>query len=337
MLGLYSGWISRWEAALAELDQNRVVRPFDWGLEWLGLAGEQDPLEAVAHYSEGSVRESEAYFNHGGLGEWRVEGTTVAFSSPVTSPYPENNTVYAEYFEAENHQGRAVLVIPQWNADAQSHLNLCRMLRRIGLSALRLSMAYHHRRTPHEEKRADYHVSANVGRTIHATRQSVLDARCCLDWLEQKGYSRIGILGTSLGSCVALLTAAHDARPKAAVFNHVSLHFADVVCTGVSCRHIQETLLPNVAQADLRRCWSAISPASFLGRLGDRDLASLLVWGNHDTTFRPEYSKLAMDAFRNGGLKHEVFRLPCGHYTTAKFPFSWMDGWAICRFLHKLL
>ena len=64
---------------------------------------------------------------------------------------------------------------------------------------------------------------------------------------------------------------------------------------------------------------------------------TLLIWGCYDTTFRPEYSQLALEAFRKLRLPHEALRLPCGHYTTAKFPFSWMDGWAMCRFLYKVL
>ena len=31
-------------------------------------------------------------------------------------------------------------------------------------------------------------------------------------------------------------------------------------------------------------------------------------------------------------LRHEIFELPCGHYTTGQFPFKLMDGLAMCRF-----
>ncbi len=32
------------------------------------------------------------------------------------------------------------------------------------------------------------------------------------------------------------------------------------------------------------------------------------------------------DRFKQLAIEHEVFELPCGHYTTAKFPFNSMDG-----------
>ena len=51
----------------------------------------------------------------------------------------------------------------------------------MGVSALRLSLPYHDVRMPPELTRADYIVSANVGRTAQVNRQAVLDA-----WIHPK-------------------------------------------------------------------------------------------------------------------------------------------------------
>jgi hypothetical protein len=320
--------MSRWEASLANADTNRVARPFEWGLDWLGLdPGGGDP----------AVARSDLFFAAPPRVEFRLEGRTLSFESHIESPHPENNTVHAEYFRSPESRGRAVLVIPQWNSDDASHIGLCRLLNRAGLSALRLSNAYHHRRKPPHLERADYHVSSNLGRTLQATRQSAIDARSCLDWLESRGYTRLGVLGSSLGSCVALLAVAHDPRPVAAVFNHVSAWFGDVVWSGVSCRHIRRTLDGVVTQADLRRFWAPISPASYMHRLRDRNVRTLLIWADRDTTFLPEYSQLALGMFRDQAIPHREVRLPCGHYTLAKFPFNWWDGLAMTRFLRSTL
>ena len=72
---------------------------------------------------------------------------------------------------------------------------------------------------PPELQRADYAVSSNVARTVHATRQAVIDVRSAADWLEQQGYESIGLVGTSLGSCYAFLASTHDSRLKVNVFN----------------------------------------------------------------------------------------------------------------------
>ncbi len=337
MAALYSRWMSRWESRLAAADRRRVPHPFEWGLDWLGLDAGGSPEVALARFAAQASADSESFYRHRPEREFQLEGATLRFPSDIETPYPENNTVWAEFFPSPRSGARAVLVIPQWNSDDESHIGLCRLLNRMGLTALRLSKAYHHRRKPPHLERADFHVSANLGRTIHAFRQSVLDARACLDWLGSRGYRELGVLGTSLGSCVALLTAAHDSRVKAAVFNHVSMHVADVVMTGVSCTHVRQTLEGRVTQDDLRRYWSPISPASYLERLRRGGSRNLLIWGGHDTTFRPEYSRLALDAFRELGIDHRAVRLPCGHYTTGKFPFNWWDGLTMASFLRRNL
>ena len=65
-------------------------------------------------------------------------------------------------------------------------------------------------RSAPELARADYIVSSNIVRTVQVCRQAVLDARRAVQWLHSQGYEHIGVVGTSLGSCLAMLTAAHE-------------------------------------------------------------------------------------------------------------------------------
>ena len=44
-----------------------------------------------------------------------------------------------------------------------------------------------------------------------------------------------------------------------------------------------------------------------------------------------------MRAFRELGIPHEVAVLRCGHYSTGKAPFKFVDGWILTRFLKKAL
>jgi len=74
-----------------------------------------------------------------------------------------------------------------------------------------------------------------------------------------------------------------------------------------------------------------------MNRMPGRDLKSLLVWASHDSTFLPVYSQQVLRNFREMRLTHQVFNLPCGHYTTGQFPFNLMDGLAMCRFAARHL
>ncbi len=182
-----------------------------------------------------------------------------------------------------------MLVLPQWNADPGGHVGLCRLLAWSGMSALRLSLPYHDRRMPPELHRADYIVSANVARTVQVCRQAVLDARRAIAWLHRQGYDRIGILGTSLGSCLALLTTAHEPLIRAEALNHISPYFADVVWRGMSTRHVREGLDGHIELDLLRALWKPISPRWYLERLRDRQ--TLLVYARYDLTFPVDLSR----------------------------------------------
>ena len=200
---------------------------------------------------------------------------------------------------------------------------------------MRLSLPYHDQRMPPELHRADYIVSANIARTVQVCRQAVLDARRAIAWLALQGYDRIGILGTSLGSCLALLTTAHEPLIRAEALNHISPQFADVVWRGLSTRHVRDGLDGHIELDLLRTLWKPISPQWYLERLRGRK--TLLVYARYDLTFPVDLSEDLVRAFREGGIPHEVAVLRCGHYSTGKAPFKFVDGWILTRFLKNAL
>ena len=226
-------------------------------------------------------------------------------------------------------------MLPQWNAGPDGHVGLCRLLNRFGLSALRLTLPYHDARRPAELNRADYIVSANVGRTVQACRQAVMDARRAIGWLASQGYDRIGILGTSLGSCLSLLTAAHEPRIRAQALNHISPYFADVVWRGLSTTHVRAALEGSVSLDRLRQMWLPISPQVYLDRIKDKK--TLLVYAKYDLTFPVDLSRELVGEFQRRGIPHELAVLPCGHYSTGVTPFKFLDGFVLARFLDRNL
>jgi len=211
----------------------------------------------------------------------------------------------------------------------------------MGVSALRLSMPYHDIRRPAELERSDYAVSANIGRTLMACRQAVVDIRCCLDWLEEQGYEHFGVLGTSLGSCYAFLASAHDPRLRVNAFNHASTAFGDVTWAGQSTRHVRQALEEaGLTQDRVRALWAAASPCYYFDKIASTEAAGdqkkvLVVYADYDLTFPKEYSLKVVEAFRQSGLDFEVRVLPCGHYTTGETPYKFIDGWYLGSFVHR--
>ena len=340
----YERWIRARENELCFRATNRVVRRFDWGVEWAeGWPCTQrvpkngdTPEDYVVKLNRLALRDSDDFFAYTPPRDFQLRDGMLRFTSPVATPYPENNIVHGQWFPAPGSK-KAVVLLPHWNAPADGHNALCRGLRRLGISALRLSLPYHDYRMPPELQRADYAVSANVCRTIDATRQAVIDVRCCFDWLEQQGFERMGIVGTSLGSSYACLASAHDERIALNVFNHCSTYVADVVWTGLSTQHIRQSLEEHIDRDRLRQAWIAISPISYLEKFAAKKKKSLFIYAAYDSTFLPEYSREIVGRIKEHGVDHKVVVLPCGHYTLGQTPFQYLDGYHICSFVKRHL
>lgn len=338
-----------WERRLASVTKDRVVRGFDWGLDWLPPRGQSHaaPETVLLDWVADVMGDTDRFFKAAPLFDarftpsrpsvWGEQGT-LTFPSAYETPDESNNTVCARYFRARQTPGaprRAVVVLPQWNADPGGHTGLCRLLAYSGMSALRLSLPYHDERMPPYLHRADFIVSANIARTVQVCRQAVLDARRAVQWLSREGYERIGILGSSLGSCLALLTAAHEPLISAQALNHISPYFADVVWHGLSTAHVRAGLEGHIDLDLLRKLWMPISPQAYLDRVKRKK--TLLVYARYDLTFPVDLSRALVEEFRARAIPHELSVLPCGHYSTGQAPFKFFDGFVLTRFLRRSL
>ena len=264
------------------------------------------------------------------------------FTSAVRTQYPENDQVNARWYPAPESKPQAgkpkqaIIVMPQWNADAISHNALCEIANRCGVSALRLSKPYHDIRRPAELERSDYAMSANVGRTISACRQAVVDIRSCMDWLETQGYTQFGVLGTSLGSCYAFIAAAHDPRLRVCAFNHASTWFGDVVWEGQSTRHVRAGLeQAGLTQDQVRQLFLAISPMAYMERFAATPKRVLVVHATYDLTFPLHLSLDVLENFRRLRIDFVSKVLPCGHYTSGETPYKYIDGWYLGSFMYQ--
>jgi dienelactone hydrolase len=289
------------------------------------------------------MKRSEDFYALPRITDYQLNGERLTWTSAVKTPSIENNKVHARFFpatvERKDKRRPAVLLLPQWNAQPESHVELCRVLNRFGISALRLTLPYHEARRPPELERADYLVSPNIGRSLQSMRQAVLDTRAAITWLiEQQGYGPVGIMGTSIGSCVAFLAYAHDERIAMGVFNHVSGYVADVVWHGITTRHVRAGLDEAVTLDELRQYWLPISPLPYIARLKNiRPRPMRFIVARYDLSFPAELTRDVIEEVRRHDVPLDVAWLPCGHYTSGEKPWVYLDGWKIASFFKKHL
>ena len=92
MRTLYARWMYDWEDRLCSVSTNRVVRPFDWGLEWtrqLPLApapADQDPYTYLNSFNDAALAAPEAFFNYETPRDFRMEGNLLRFTTAAPSP-----------------------------------------------------------------------------------------------------------------------------------------------------------------------------------------------------------------------------------------------------------
>lgn len=338
---LWRNYMHKRERWYHQRDNNRLVRPFDWGLSFiLDHVNGDDPRDLLRRHTARILNSSEEFYALPPIKDYRLEGDQLTWTSSIDTPSPENNLAHARYFPAKIKNGNppraGVVVLPQWNAQPESHVEACRIFNFIGMSALRLTLPYHLERKPADLERADHLVSTNVGRTIQSMRQAVLDTRAAVRWLKTQGCERVGILGTSVGSCIAFLAFAHEPDLDAGAFNHVSGYVADVVWHGLSTNHVRAGFADHVSLDELREYWSPISPLPFMAKLpplGHRPMRFIIA--KYDLTFPIELSHHAVTEARRHSLPLDLVWLPCGHYTTAEMPWKAIDAWKIATFFRK--
>ena len=127
---------------------------------------------------------------------------------------PENLRVHGRLYRAKGVKPRAAVVFAHGFADESLDLPArflpAARLARMGLAVAFLSLPWHGPRKPAAARfHGEYFLSADLARTLESMLQAVSDVRSIVAWLKRDlGVIRVGVMGGSLGGCVATLTAA---------------------------------------------------------------------------------------------------------------------------------
>ena len=113
-----------WERRLAAIDTNRIVRPFEWGLEWLepdpARDAIADPLSRILAFARDAGANSDRFFEAPTQRTFERRGEELRFASALTSSIASNDVVVGRVFDGRPrgaaHPKRAIVVLPQWNS-----------------------------------------------------------------------------------------------------------------------------------------------------------------------------------------------------------------------------
>ena len=340
----YAKTIQRYEQMRFDQEPKRRTLPFAWGIEHLGGdAADPRPDKFFERYVADAVACSDDWYAVEPATDYALADGVLTFSSAIESPWPENDRVHAQFFPVSGRsqngtRGPAVVVLAQWNAKWHEQQNVCLWLNKLGLTAVKISLPYHDRRAIPGHPRADHLVGPNIGLTMQANRQAVLDVRRTLRWLEQEGYGPLGILGTSIGSAIGFVAMCHEPAVEAAAYIHASTYYGAVVATGLTTRTVWGPIsAAGITPDELRHYWSPISPYPYIARLPETKKKILLITAKYDPTFWPEHTEELVSKLRGEAVEFDRLSLPCGHYSLGVKPFSWVAGHRFGKFLQRAL
>jgi hypothetical protein len=214
------------------------------------------------------------------------------------------------------------VILPHWNGRLEEYDLLARCLGLLGISSVVLALPYHGLRNVEGSRISDRFLSPNLGMTIRSVRQAAMDTIDVLDWLARSGYRRLGLVGASLGSCVAGIVAAHYPAVTMTSLLLSAGDFAEVVWTGRATRHIRQSLERHVTLADLQPAWAIISTQTYASKLRRSGHRMQMICASRDTVVLPYLSERFIAELRAIDTDLSIGTLPCGHYTLSMFPYN---------------
>jgi dienelactone hydrolase len=244
------------------------------------------------------------------------------FPSPVESPHPENNTVYAEYYVPRGKGPfPGVIILDITGGDQSLSRGIATYLAQHQIAGLFVQMAYYGpRRPPGSNLRL---LSPDLAHTMAAVRQTVLDLRVAAAWLESRpeiDAKRLGILGTSLGSFMAALTAEMEPKLGRVAILLGGGGFADGYYDHPLAKpywQVFEAL--GGSKEKIAKLLAPIDPLTCAANLKQRKV--LMLAARRDEIVPPKMA----EALWNAAGRPKIVWYDCGHYTALMYLADGLD------------
>lgn len=256
---------------------------------------------------------------------WGTE-TLLRFPSPVKSPWPANDMVWAHLLVPRSAEGRkvpAVLVLPVMAApNVWIETRFTERFVRDGLVVMWVEMPTQFHRRPHPSMPSGQVFLGRTPKRLAANfRQSVLDARRALDVLAgrpETDPARITLFGISLGALVGSAVYSVDPRPRHAVFLMGGADFPTLARNGSLSGPFARKM--GIRIEELKAAWAGLDPLEYKARNAGKP--ALLINVRSDTVVPRANALLLAAAFP---AARQVW-LPLGHYS-AILHLVWLPRW----------
>jgi dienelactone hydrolase len=239
----------------------------------------------------------------------------IAFTSPVETRWPENNTCYGYHLRVGGGRPHpAMLILHGWGRKSLA-IEFWRTglgFARHGIESLFLVMPFHLRRAPPGSWSGEYMISGDVVRTAECFQQTVAEVRAILPWLRARS-PRVGFFGMSLGGIIGHL--AMTVEPFAAGVTMLAAgNSAGVTWEGRMTRYVRRDIeRAGIDRPELEKIWAVTNPTLLARHNKVKNL--MMMAGKFDEIVLPKFTLELWEALGRPPLRW----YPCAHYTSTFF------------------
>lgn len=252
--------------------------------------------------------------------------TVLRFPSPVKSPWPRNDVVWAHLMvphSPASPKAPAVLVLPVMAApNVWIETRFANRFARDGFVVMWLEMPTQFHRRPDPSEPSGQVFLARTPRQLAANfRQSVLDARRAIGVLAARpevAPDRIALFGISLGAIVSSVVYTVDSRPRFAALLLGGAGFPSLLINSSLSGPFARKM--GIGLKDLRAAWEGLDPSAHPERNAGKP--ALLVNAGWDTVIPRANAARLRAAFP---AARQIW-VPGGHYSSIVHVF-WLPGW----------
>jgi hypothetical protein len=130
-LALFGQWMRAREIAHTKKEDNRIVRPFAWGLEFVSdHVNGDDPRNVLREHTRRAMADSDRFYSLPPIEDYALADDRLTWTSAIQTPSAENNIVRARLFtprKERKNKPRAAVVVLHSRRPADSHLEACHL------------------------------------------------------------------------------------------------------------------------------------------------------------------------------------------------------------------
>ena len=246
--------------------------------------------------------------------EARLHVFRVTFPSPVVTAVAVNNTVVGFLYEPQGPGPfPAMIVLHEWlPRNLDNEIQMAEAIGHAGVAAFIMEEPYSLERRPIPHRPDAELLSGNLPQMVAGLRQTVIDARRSIDFLQSRpeiNPKKIGISGISLGGILAPLTAGVDHRLSVVLTVVGGADIADTIWNSLFTRGIQRGLVQHgYTFHDLEVAMAPFEADRWLRHFNPHN--ALMFNGSEDIFIRPWAARDLSKAM--GGAP--IVWLDTGHY-----------------------